>query len=302
MKTDLDKQINKISYKESKKAVFINILIIALVAILSGYFIGNWIISKDNTDGLYDIDTNSLYDNVLTIREEANGKSPIELGATKCAVLAIDTTGKQEYVQVIGDGRVLSMGVTQNIKAKQIRKGNEVFFENVSISSFVKATNRFYLKNGSITRIKGNVSGSNVVWNGSSTTMTPDEYKSLMGASIYDYMSYIISSKTVVDSSEVTTTEDGNYKFTLTLDKVNSVIEYVKNMKETGGLGDYPRFTENVSIEIVMDPNYRILTFTSNEKYEVKKGVWLAATGTLTNTFTYDENFAIPEVSENTAL
>ena len=302
MNPSLDKEIKKISYHESKKSVFINICIIALVAIISGYFIGSWIMSLGSTDGLYDIDANSLYDNVVAIRDEASGKTPIELGAVKCAVLAIDTTGQEERVQVIGEGHVLSMGVTQNILAKQVRMGDKVMFENVSISSFVKATNRFYLKNNAITRVQGNVKGNSVVWNGATSTMTKEQYKELMGLEIYDYMSYIISSKTVITASDVTTTDDGNYTFNLTIDKVNGVVNYVKNMKETGGLGDYPRFSDNVSIEIVMDSNYRILKFKSDEKYEVKKGVWMAATGTLTNTFSYDQDFVIPATSENTAI
>ena len=301
MKTSLDKEIKKISHKESKKAVFINILIVALLAIITGYYIGSWIINSKDTDGLYDIDTSTLYDNVVAIRDESNNKSPIELGATKCAVLAIDTTGNQERVCVVGEGEVLSMGVTQGIKAKQIRMYDNVLFENVSVSSFVKAANRFYLKNNTITRVKGNVSGSTVTWNGANSTLTREEYKETMGLDIYEYMSYIISSKTVVEESAVTMVGD-NYTFTITLDKVNSVINYVKNMKETGSLGDYPRFKSNITVEIVMDSNYRILTFKTNEEYEVKKGVWMPAVGTLTNTFSYDQDFTIPGVQDNTTI
>ena len=172
----------------------------------------------------------------------------------------------------------------------------------MSVSSFVKAANRFYLKNDSITRVKGNVNGSTVTWNGANSTLTRDEYKETMGLDIYEYMSYIISSKTVLESSEVTKLDDGNYIFTLTLDKVSSVINYVKNMKETGALGDYPRFKSNISVEIVMDSNYRILTFKSDEEYEVKKGVWMSAVGTLTNTFTYDQDFVIPGTNQHTDI
>ena len=302
MKTSLDKEIKKITHKESKKAVFINILIVSLIAIITGYFIGSWIINSNNTDGLYDMDTDLLYDNVLAIKEEANRKSPIELGAIKCAVLAINVTSEQERVSVSSVGQVVSMGVTQGIKAKQIRMYDQVLFENVSVSSFVKAANRFYLKNDSITRVKGNVNGSTVTWNAGNSILTRDEYKETMGLDIYEYMSYIISSKTVVDSSEVSRLENGNYTFTLTLDKVNSVINYVKNMKETGSLGDYPRFKSNISVEIVMDSNYRILTFKTDEEYEVKKGVWMSAVGTLTNTFSYDQDFVIPGTNENTNI
>ena len=46
-------------------------------------------------------------------------------------------------------------------------------------------------------------------------------------------------------------------------------------MKETGNLGDYPKFNEAISVKIVMDSNYRILTFSSSENYKVKKGIWV---------------------------
>lgn len=298
----VDKKLSKIIYKESKKSIFVNILIIALVGMLSGVAIGLKIVNSGSTGDMYDIDPDTLYDNVLTIKEESNSKNPIELGAVKSAVLAIDTTFNEECVQVIGSGKVVSMGVTQSIQAKQIRLNDTSFFENVSVSSFVKAANRFYLKNGTIQKIKGNVSGNTVTWNGATSNLTEDEYRETMGLGINEYMSYVISSKTVTSSSDVSLNTDGNYEFSLKLDKVKSVVNYVVNMKETGGLGDYPKFSEDISIKIVMDSNYRILSFTSDEKYKVKKGMWMDAVGTLTNTFSYDGNFVIPNVSEKTKV
>ena len=203
---------------------------------------------------------------------------------------------------MVGEGKVVSMGVNQKIKTRTVKQNGKIFYENVSVSSLVSATNRFYLENDVITRIKGTVKGSTVNWNGGSSTMTIDQYKETMGVDINEYVSYIISTKTITSNSEVVLNDDGNYEFTFTLDKVTSVINYVKNMKETGNLGDYPKFNEDISVKIVMDSNYRILTFSSSENYKVKKGIWVNAVGDLTNVFTYDQNFAIPNKSEPTTM
>jgi len=116
------------------------------------------------------------------------------------------------------------------------------------------------------------------------------------------YMTFIVSSKTVVDASEVTKNADGNYELTLTLDKVKSVINYVKSMKDTGGLSDYPDFVEDPIIKLVVDENYRILRFESEEHYTVKMVIKVRSDGTLVNTFEYDEDFEIPNVSEKTPI
>lgn len=302
MITSVDKEIKKIYYKGSKKSLFVNILLVSLIAVISGCTIGMWILGRDKGTDLYNIDTNNLYDNVVLIKEESLSKTPIELGAKKCAALAIYTTNNEPSVQMVGEGKVVSMGVTQKIKTKTVKQNGKIFYENVSVSNLVSATNRFYLENNVITRIKGSVKGNTVNWNGGSSTMTVEQYKETMGVDIAEYMCYIISSKTITSNSEVALNDEGNYEFTFTLDKVSSVINYVKNMKETGGLGDYPKFNEDISVKIVMDSNYRILTFSCTENYKVKKGIWVNAVGDLVNTFTYDQNFAIPNKSEPTTM
>ena len=151
----VDKEIKKITYKGSKKSLFVNLLLVVLIAVISGITIGMWILSKDGSGDLYNVDSSALYDNVAVIREESLTKTPVEMGATKCAVLAIDTTYNASNVQMVGVGKVVSMGVTQKINTKTIKQNNKFFYENVSVSSLVSATNRFYLENDIITRIKG---------------------------------------------------------------------------------------------------------------------------------------------------
>ena len=303
MKAMANKPVKNIKYKGSNKALIINLVIVIVIGVFSGFLIGMWFISNKVDPNLYNIDVALLKDDTTKIRNEAVGKSPTELGATKSCVLAFDNTFNYENVMVVGVGNVNAMGVNQAINSKCIRIGDKIFSESVSVSKFVKAADRFYLENGSIQKVKGNINGSTVTWNGNTSNLTLDEYKTTMGGSINEYMLYIVSSKTVVNESKVEKTTDGNYTFVLELDKVKSVLNYVKNMKATGGLSDYPVFNENILLTITIDSNYRLLEAKTEEKYTAKIGPLNAnSKGTLTNTFTYDVDVSIPTVAETSVI
>ena len=74
-------------------------------------------------------------------------------------------------------------------------------------------------------------------------------------------------------------------------------------MKETGGLSGYPVFNANIELQLTIDSNYRLIKMVSKENYTAKMGpINAKSSGILTNTFTYDGNFAIPTVGENSSL
>ncbi len=296
-----------------KRRQIVMLVIVIMFGVYTGFAIGNFFISQRSDPNRYNYDVKALSDDVDAIRLMATGKNPQTLGAIKSGVLAFDTTFKEERVFVTGDGlvnaRVGPVSVAQTIDAKTIRMGDKMFNENVSISSYVKATNRFYVNGEEISHYSGNYNESTKTVTWKTTPDTPEDIKTMTlytekyGVPMNYYMSFIVSSKTVIEASAVTVNEDGNYVFTLTLDRIKSVINYVKSMKDTGGLSDYPDFVENPVIELVIDKNYRILKFTSKEVYKAKMGVITAnLSGSLTNTFRYDEDFVIPELSENSVI
>ncbi len=130
-----------------------------------------------------------------------------------------------------------------------------------------------------------------------------DEYKAKYNSTLNEYMKYIISSKTVNNATEVTKNAEGNYVFTLTLDKSKSVVNYVKTMKDTGGLSEYPNFTSDPIVTLTIDEQYRIIEFKSTETYNAKIGIITAgSSATLTNTFTYDQDFVIPGVNDKSYI
>lgn len=308
MKAKVNKTVEIVPLLPGKKRIMINIIAMALIGVITGFCVGMYLVGNQLDPNRYNYDVASLQDNVAEIRTESNRKTPIELGAIKCGALAFDTTFKAERVKIEGKGLVkakaMGMIVNQTIDALTIRVRDRIYFENISVSRFAKAINRFYAINDDIEHYEGSLSGSTVSWNQSPVNdiKTMDEYQAKFSCTLTDYMTYIVSSKTVVSESAVTIDENGNYVFELELDKSKAVVNYVKNMKVTGELSEYPDFKSNPKIKITMDANYRILVFTSNETYDVKMGITASSVATLTNIFSYDEDFTIPAKTDKSYI
>lgn len=302
-----DSSKKKKSHKMKKSTRF-TILIVILVGMFCGVTVGLYFGPKSVDPNRYNFEVSALLDDVDEIRNEASGKTPVELGATKSCVLAFDTTFNENRVKVVGRGSVLAMGVTQSISALTIRMYDKLYYENVSVSNFVKALNRYYVEGENISHYGGNLSGNIVTWNttpdntGANDIKTMTQHKAQFGSTMNEYMTYIVSSKTVNSESAVTINDDGNYVFTLTLDKSKSVVNYVKTMKATGGLSSYPDFTSDPRVDIIIDANYRILRFESHEEYTVSMGISAKSVGRLVNTFSYDEDFVLPKITDKSVV
>ena len=307
------KETNQEVVKAKKQTRLATLLIIIFLGMFVGISIGIYFNSNKLDPNRYNFDVKTLVDDVQPIMAEAKTKSPTELGATKSCVLAFYTTFNYQKVEIIGKGLVVAKApivgnVNQTINAKTIRVGNKLFTENVSVSKYAKALNRYYVTDDNIQHYGGSFSNNIVTWKtnadniGADAIKTMAQYKEKYNCTMYDYMTYIVSSKTVVSQSEVEINEDGNFVFTLTLDKSKSVVNYVKTMKDTGGLSDYPDFTSDPKITLTIDKDYRILKFVSEEAYEANVGISAKSTGTLTNTFRYDEDFVIPELTDKTNI
>ncbi len=289
--------------KTSQKRTLITMAIICIVGIITGVIIGTCLISGKIDPNRYNFDATLLKDDVVAIRKESDGKTPDQLGATKSCVLAFDTTFSYKKLSITGVGVVKAMGVNQTINAKTIRINDKIYYENISVSSFVKAINRYFIDGNKMDHYSGKLNGKTITWDiKPDYVKTMEAYAEEFGCPFTDYMTYIVSSKTVTEESAVIINSDGNYEFTLTLDKSKAVVNYVKTMKATGGLSQYPDFTSNPVIELTIDSQYRVIKFVSKETYNVKMGLTAKSEATLTNTFTYDEDYVMPKISDKSTI
>lgn len=313
-KKQIQKEAKKILPRMFSRRTVVNLGIIAMVGIISGVAVGAYFGPKKLDPNRYNFEVSALRDDVDEIRTESAGKTPIQLGATKSCVLAFETTFNCNRVKVEGKGSVKAtvMGVTatQSINACTIRMNDRLYYENICVGrfDFANTFNRYYVDGQNIAHYGGSLNGDTVTWStradntSDNSIKTMEQYKARFGSAMNEYMTYIVSSKTVVSASNVTKNTEGHYEFNLTLDKSKAVVNYVKTMKATGGLKDFPDFTSEPQIYMVIDENYRIIKFTSYEKYTVTMGVRAKSDATLTNLFSYDQDFEFPLITDKSKI
>lgn len=201
----------------------------------------------------------------------------------------------------VTDGWVKATGITQTIKGTSIRQENDYFNESISASSIVKVAKRFYqdepnqvnLFNGSSIK-----NGSSATWNVTpSDVLNCEEYEDLWGKQLSRSSIYVISSKTVLDSS-FSLNDEQNYVIDVELDPVLSVVRYVKQMKEMSNLERYPTFSK-VHIQFILDNQLNLISRCVSEQYEVYKLGFHQSDSVINEYYYQDVEIDIPDLSTN---
>lgn len=206
---------------------------------------------------------------------------------------------KCEHLYSICTGYVKAAGVNQNIHTGTVRDGNRYFQEDTAASTFIKAANRFYQEDGKVTWYKGKyVSPTSGDYSSSKITeYTLEEYANTWGRTLDDPCIYNVTNQCYVDS-ENTIDEDGNHVISIDLDPRSSVTRYVKQMMMTGNLKDAPIF-HKVNLTFVLDKDVKVVSFTTNEVYDVHMIVDAKNTkGSLTQKYYYSSR-SIPSINED---
>ena len=227
---------------------------------------------------------------------DANNKTPLLLSPADNFALAEWNANHASTFAVVGHGKVLTLGVSQGIYSARKYDGTSYAFESISsgvvsvVSTSVhkKGTNEIKMYNGS------NVQGDTATWKYDSS-LTYDEYIDAVGNTPYVVQPYIVSSKTITSSSEVTFDEENEtYSFTLVLDNVLSVIRYARQVKKTGGLGSYPEFSK-ITQTITIDKNWNFISIDVREEYSaVAFGMKVGCSGSLLNIFSFNGDVEMP--------
>lgn len=146
---------------------------------------------------------------------------------------------------------------TQNVTGRTIKTENEFFVVSNSSSMFVDVLHEAYYKDGKIAYRK----------NGKEIIKTDkDAYAEIYGVTPDKLLSNHVYNQETIVKAEYSGEENGLYTFTAELDKEKSNALLYKQMKDFGGLKNYPVFTENTVITLVIKDNYEpvSLSYTSN--------------------------------------
>lgn len=135
--------------------------------------------------------------------------------------------------------------VTQSIRGSFCKNGEEYYEEQMSYSSMVALAKRSYQHaDGTIAVHDGTPSNAEAASYPSSPSQTYDKasYKDYLGKTLDEVFIYVISDKTVLDSSRTTKGDDVVLK--MNLNPNLSTFFYKKQMLNLSGLSNLPPFTE----------------------------------------------------------
>ncbi len=227
------------------------------------------------------------------------GVTPSDLSIADNFALAEYNAQMAESYIGSGDGKVNTLGITQAVYSTKRHQGNRYTFESISdgmvsvalCDSYIKGNNTIEIYKGSILSNKGDAT-----WAFDQNMLTSD-YLNEVGNLPSAIQPYIISDKTILSSSEMTYEENnglGYYTFSVELDPITSVLNYVRQVKRTGGLGALPEF-QSVKQTITIDENWNIVRIDVEEKYSaVAFGMKVSCSGTLRMDYTFNCDVIFP--------
>ena len=216
--------------------------------------------------------------------------------------ICLEKYRKQDYCWSIGTGDANTI-VTQTIRNAQIKYGDEYFEEQLSYSSVVDVANRTLQHgvDGGLELYKGGCINPEVP-NYSGTTpqsFTKEGYKEYLGKSLDEMFIYIISEKTVIDSSRTIKGDDVTMK--LELNPNLSTFYYKTQMLNISGLSNLPPFSE-VKLTFTVDKDLNLKTLDVDETFTAtKEGIPVPAETHNIIKYYYHagEQMEIPSINEN---
>ena len=230
--------------------------------------------------------------------------SPSDLTPVQNFLLAEYNAMNSDYFHIVGSGKVnvsaFGIPVSQTVYSEKNFDGNTYTFESISkgtmnigkCSVMKKSTSLnpnpevMLFSSSDVYTSEGASITDNAVWN-KYDTYTQEAYIDLAGGLPNGIQTYIVSDKTITstnDSSVITYDEaTGYYTFTIELDPITSVLNYVRQVQQTSGL-DYPPTFSSISQTITIDGEWNLVCISITEKYSVLYGgISAGCTGTLTS-------------------
>ena len=294
-----DKVKNSKSFEFNRKSIII-LVIISLAGILTGVFVGSYFIGGYVPD-YSQYSEAMLRDDVKTLSQRAEGKSPSQFKAYEIFEIAEYRMFTHGSVLVTSSGEVDTIA-SQTISGVKAYENGTYFKENLS-KGIKNVGERTYYNEGDdfVTKYEASKISSQMVGTYKSPkNVMLNDYKNTVGVPVTSFVGYIVSSKTVLnvnDSAKKVSLENGEtgYEFSLQLNAITSVLNYVKQMKDMSQLPDYPAFTD-ITLNVIVDEEFRFIQIETLEHYSVNyMGINAKCTGTLVEIYEYGKTNIIPE-------
>ncbi|MCI5838672.1 MAG: hypothetical protein MRZ91_05765 [Christensenellaceae bacterium] len=192
-----------------------------------------------------------------------------------------------------------------------IAKGSVTTYNQTTGGHFVKNGDLYYSQstsNSELVKVKHEalIKGDALSYrndNGSITGSSRADYTKIYGVAPDKMLTGHIYNPETVTNAKLEKTENELYYFTFELDKdkAHTILKY--QMKQFGGLSNYPSFTENTAVTLVINKQYRPVSLKYTSKYSVTKQFIFTVTMNCTETneitfFSFNDNTTIPDESK----
>lgn len=297
---------------QNKRRRLIGMSVLISSAVVSGIILGiiyqNFFDKKPMDYSKYS--QNGLRDDEAAIVQQY-GKSDIgTLTGINAFIIAEHKSRQQQTVTMRGDGWINAMNVKQNMHTiRYLDYTREMYYvENISkgsvilgIDTNIAERNYYDTKSGMVSVFQGrNVRETTADFNMSNPnqTVTLKDWENLNGTTPLSFQPYIVSTKTVIDSTTPTACvlDDGRngYTFQLSVNPKSAYL-YVRQIKNLSGLAEYPSF-DYINIKVFLNEDGTFHTIDCDERYYVKKGIPVETTSKLTYHFIYNDAIIFPEI------
>ena len=248
------------------------LLAVICVAIFSGYFLGNLITNKHFiTDKFGNLTTAMLRDDISKINVASVDPDDVS------PAIAYQVAEKvmKESTRYEARGRTLvdtSAGVHQESSTIDRRNGDDLYFGFTTYSPVVKVSMQSYFNIGGDVNIQNGTPTDGTVehvnWSNSVDEFTWEEYKDYFGRYANESSCFLVSTRTVRESSAVE--RDGDlYKFTVVLDPELSTIGYVKQIGNTAGVNPALVVFNYATLTIWLDEDFKFVKQKKSESYSL---------------------------------
>ena len=170
-------------------------------------------------------------------------------------------------------GRTLvdtSAGVHQESSTIDRRNGDDLYFGFTTFSPVIKVSMQSYFNIGGDVNIQNGTPTDGTVehvnWSNSIDEFSWEGYKEYFGRYANESSCFLVSTKTVLESSVVE--RDGDlYKFTVVLDPELSTIGYVKQIGNTAGVNPSLVEFKYATLTVWLDSDFRFVKQQKSESY-----------------------------------
>lgn len=245
----------------------------------------------DYKDSDFEDDNDALYARYLASHD---GDLTKQYKTYELANISIYKFKDHNYYYSKTYGLATSFGIDQTIRASVIKNNDSYFMENLS-SGLVKTAKRFYQSNQTVSTYDGKIETSEkALWDEEPLSkLSLEEHEAQWGKELSRPLIYIISSKTVLETSTSESTENG-YVVHLDLHTEFSTLRYKRQIVSISSVKK-PTF-KSVHLDLTMDKDMNLTKMDISEDYSVVMILETGVSATYSEYYTYDKELAIPDL------